>query len=166
MRQFPESTVWNHPVFQHKDYRPYTYHVAAIIEEGERLSQLAVLTQALPVLTDYLKTAETQSEVKISELSATLTAKVRIVAERLAGTYQSSLRNLLAKSVFRLQLLPAPALASAPALVIIPAPAPALVLVLPSESRLSHSGQSSPEPETTGPPKHRMSRAVKTVNDL
>jgi len=79
--------VWNHPVFQHKDYRPYTYRVAVIIEESKRPSQLAVLTQALPVLTDYLKTAEARSKVKISELSATLTAKVRTAAERLAGTY-------------------------------------------------------------------------------
>jgi len=94
--------VWNHPVFQYKDYQPYAYRVAAIIEEGERPSQLAVLTQALPVLTDYLKTAEARSEVKISELSATLTAEVRTAAEQLAGTYQSSLRNLLAESVFRL----------------------------------------------------------------
>ena len=118
------------------------------------------------VLTDYLKTAEARSEVKILKLLVTLTAKVRTAVERLAGTYQSSLRNLLTESVFRLQPPPAPALALAPAPVTIPALALVLALVLLSESRLSHSSQSSLKPETTGLPKHRISRAVKTVNDL
>jgi len=51
--------MWNYLVFQYKNYWLYTYYVTAIIKEGKRLSQLAVLTQALPVFTDYLKTAKT-----------------------------------------------------------------------------------------------------------
>jgi len=170
MRQFPESTVWSHPVFQHEDYRPYADRVAAIIEEGERPSQLAVLSAALPVLTDFLKTAEARNEAQIFQLSAALTAEIRTAEERLAGTYQSSLRDLLAGSVFRLE--PPPASASIPA----PVPTPAVITALApapalsSTSRSSHSGESSrvmsPEAEGTELPKHRMSRAVKNVSDL
>jgi len=55
IRQFLKSAMWNYLVFQYKDYQPYTYHVTVIIKEGEWLSQLTVLTQALLVLTNYLK---------------------------------------------------------------------------------------------------------------
>lgn len=169
MRQFPESAVWSHPVFQHEDYGPYARRVAAVIEEGERPSQLAVLTQALPVLTDYLKTAEARNEAQFTKLSAALTAEIRTAEERLSGTYQSSLRDLLAGSVFRLQ--PPPVLASIPAPVLTTTLSPAPVSS--SASWLNHSGESgesgrssrskSPEVE---PPKYRMSRTVNAVSDL
>ena len=121
MRQFPESAVWSHPVFQHEDHGPYAHRVAALIEECEQPSQLAVLTQALPVLTAYLKTAEAWNEAQIAELSAALTAEIRTAEERQAGTYQSSLRGLLAGSVFQLQ--PPLALAS----ILTPVPTPAVI---------------------------------------
>ena len=142
------------------------YCITVIIKEGKQLSQLTVLTQALLVLTNYLKTAKAQSEVKILKLLATLTAKVCIVAERLTGTYQSSLRNLFTESVFQLQLPLALALVLAPALVIIPALALVLILVLLLESQLSYFSQLSLELEITGLPKHCISWVIKTVNNL
>jgi len=177
MRQFPESVVWNHPVFQHQDYRPYARRIADLIDEGERPSQLAVLTQALPVLTEYLKAAEARKEAQIAELSAALTTEIRTAEERLAGTYQASIREILAGSVFRLQSLPGPASLPAPASIpapiltpaVVPSPSPAPTsapasLSTSDSSRSSRSSRSvSPESE---PPKYRMSRTVKTVSDL
>src|SRR5213083_1624385 len=53
--QFPTNPVWNHPVFQHEEFAPFAQHVRAFTRDGERPSQLAVLTQAIPTLADYLK---------------------------------------------------------------------------------------------------------------
>ena len=194
MRQFPECAVWSHPVFQHEDYTLYASQVMALIEEDERPSQLAILTQALPVLADYLKANEAQREVQITELSAAITAEISTAKEQLAGAFQSSLQAFLAESVFQLKSasIPTPALAPAPA------PSPAQVPVsIPQVSLLSASRSISPqsgaqsraqsgaepgvesevapgaasgavvEGEVEGEPqRYRMSRAVKTIRDL
>lgn len=166
----------------------------ALIEEDERPSQLAILTQALPVLADYLKANEARREVQITELSAAITAEISTAKEQLAGAFQSSLQAFLAESVFQLKSasIPTPALAPAPA------PSPAQVPVsIPRVSLLSASRSISPqsgaqsraqsgaesgvesevapgaasgavvEGEVEGEPqRYRMSRAVKTVRDL
>ena len=87
MHRFLECAVWSHPVFQHQDYAPYASQVMALMQEDERLSQLAILTQALPVLTDYLKAAEARREAQAAELSAAITAEIYTVKEQLATAY-------------------------------------------------------------------------------
>lgn len=189
MRQFPECAVWSHPVFQHEDYAPYAGRVMALMEEDERPSQLGILTQALPVLTDYLKAAEARHEAQITELSAALTAEIRTAKEQLAGAYQSSLQTFLAESIFQLKPastpapgpVPAPTLASTP-----PIPLPRRLGELVADGSLCSSAPSpvsrSVSPGVAGsaaeysleaeaevevePPRYRMSRAVKTVRDL
>ena len=183
MRRFPECAVWSHPVFQHQDYVPYASQVVALIEEDERPSQLAILTQALPVLTDYLKAAEARREAQAAELSAALTAEIHTAKEQLATAYRASIQTFLADSVF--QLAPAPAPAPAPELVPVPVPVPQRLGELVIEegglcSRSISPGVASSSAEDSEcslqsggvelggaePPKHRMSRAVKTVQDL
>src|SRR5436190_149346 len=53
-KQYPTSPIWNHPIFQQKEYELFIQQVQASIKgEEERPSQLAILTQAIPVLADY-----------------------------------------------------------------------------------------------------------------
>jgi hypothetical protein len=187
MRRFPECVVWSHPVFQHKEYALYASRVMALMEEDEQPSQLAILTQALPLLTDYLKTVDARREAQITELSAALTAEIHTAKEQLAGAYQSSIQTFLAQSVFQLK----PASTPTPAPALAPASTPLIPLSqrlgesvaegsLRDSAPLSASGSVSPGvassaedhgPETgaeaeADPPRHRMSRDVKTVRDL
>jgi hypothetical protein len=189
MRRFPDCAVWSHPVFQHEDYAPYAGRVTALLEKDERPSQLAILTQALPVLTDYLKIAEARREAQMTELSRALTAEIRTAKEQLAGAYQSSLQTFLAESVFQLKSAstpapaPAPASASASAPLFLPLPQRLGKLVAEGEgsfcsstpllsvSRLvSPAAPGSAEERSleagVEPPRYRMSRAVKTVKGL
>lgn len=167
MDRFPKSPIWNHPVFQHPDYRLFAQEVSAYIEEDEQPSQLTLLTQAVPALTDYLQSSEARGEARIAELTATLTAEIREIESRLADTNQSSLRKVLAEGVFQLKLVePAPdqglglGLEPAPAITFLPPPPGSDGSALPSPSRLS-----SPSVGEL-PPRHCMSRAVKTVEGL
>ena len=57
------------------------------MQEDERPSQLAILTQALLVLTDYLKAAEARREAQAAELSAAITAEIYTAKEQLATAY-------------------------------------------------------------------------------
>ena len=183
MHRFPECAVWSHPVFQHQDYAPYASQVMALMQEDERPSQLAILTQALPVLTDYLKAAEARREAQAAELSATITAEIHTAKEQLATAYQSSIQAFLADRVFQLAPAPAPVPVTVPAPVPVPVTVPAPVPV--PEGGGVYSRSISPgvatslaedseynaeikgvELEGAEPPKYRMSRAVKTVKDL
>jgi len=69
--KFPESPVWSHPVFRHEAYPPFKQQVLAFIEEEERPSQLTRLTQAIPTLTDYLKSIDEWNEARFKQLEAT-----------------------------------------------------------------------------------------------
>ena len=155
------------------------------------------MKQALPVLTDYLKAAEVRTGAQIAEVQATvtsLTAELQMVETWMAGTYQTSLKDFLTRSVFQLQppsppfaslMAPAPGHTDDPLTPLAQGPMDSLLtpqapLPLPSlppsvalpqlsissanlSSRSSRTDRSaSPQPE---PPKHRMSRAVKTVWD-
>ncbi|KAK4232668.1 transcriptional activator of glycolytic enzymes-domain-containing protein [Achaetomium macrosporum] len=151
----------------------------------ESVSAGHMLTQALPVLTDCLKTAEARREAQIWELSTALMAEIRTAKEQLAGAYQSSLQTFLAESLFQLKPASTPMPAPAPAPVstpLIPLPRSLGELVAEGSLRgpapLSVSRSISPgiagsaedhglEAEAEAdPPRHRMSRAVKTVRDL
>ena len=143
------------------------------MQEDERPSQLAILTQALPVLTDYLKAAEARREAQAAELSAALTAEIHTAKEQLATAYQSSIQAFLADRVFQLAPAPAPVLVTVPAPVPVPegggvysrsiSPGVATSSAEDSEYNAEIMGV---ELEGAEPPKYRMSRAVKTVKDL
>src|SRR5204863_502539 len=66
--QFPTHPVWNHPVFRHEAFAPFAQHVRASTRDGERPSQLAVLTQAIPTLADYLKSIDARNEARADEI--------------------------------------------------------------------------------------------------
>jgi hypothetical protein len=53
---FPNNLVWNHPVFQRSAYATFAQKVETSLQEKEHPSQLSLLYQAMPLLTDYLKT--------------------------------------------------------------------------------------------------------------
>ena len=141
----------------------------ALMQDDERLSQLAILTQALPVLTDYLKAAEARREAQAAELSAAITAEIHIAKEQLATAYQSSIQAFLADRVF--QLAPAPV----PAPVPVPVPerggfysrsiSPGVATSSAEDSEYNAEIRGA-KLEGVEPPKYRMSRAVKTVKDL
>lgn len=189
MRQFPESAIWKHPVFEHDDYAPFAAQVAAVIDEGEQPSQLAVLTQALPVLTEYLQAAEARKAAQIAELSALILAQIQASESRLAGMYQAAVRNVLAGSFFQLQ---PPSFGSAPAAFLAPqvafAPPVPSPLPSPSPSPSPSASSCSTPPATTPspipsasipspdmdldpdlnaePPKHTMDRETRSIVTL
>ena len=57
---FPGNPVWNHPVFQHSAYLAFAQKVEACLQDTEHLSQLSLLHQAMPQLTDYLRAMDTR----------------------------------------------------------------------------------------------------------
>ena len=69
MGLYPESPVWSHPVFRHPAYRPYAEQVSTHVQKDDRPSQLTVLTEALPVLTDYLTSIDSRNAARIAELA-------------------------------------------------------------------------------------------------
>jgi hypothetical protein len=76
MRQrFPNSPIWNHAVFQHKAYEQFSAHVQEVVGaggDGERPTQLALLTQAIPELADSLRSIDARIEASSSELKAAI----------------------------------------------------------------------------------------------
>ena len=84
MRQFPDSPVWNHPVFQHEAYQPFAQQVSAFVQEEEQPSQLAVLVQAMPVLADYLKSVDSRNEARAAELKTAFETEVRADSDLLS----------------------------------------------------------------------------------
>jgi len=91
MQQFPDSPVWNHPVFQHEAYQAFTQQVSAFVQEEERPRQLTLLVQATPVLADYLKSIES----RIEAIPAQLDIRLQEYEKRLRETQSSELRSLL-----------------------------------------------------------------------
>lgn len=189
--RFPKSAVWNHPVFDHKDYLRFAAQVAAVMEEGERPNQLALLEAAIPTLTDFLRSSDTRNQALMAGVATK--ADLQVMGAQLAEALRDSVGEMLDSAVFKLARPPLaagpaqPLFASAPAVTpappaafVPPAPSPApsvpssLASLAPpppaasSASTSSVSGQShrSVTPEGAGPPAYRMSRSVKTVTDL
>jgi hypothetical protein len=53
--RFPNSPIWNHPVFQHKAYEWFYARIRDAVSpsvEGEQPNKLALLTQVMPELAD------------------------------------------------------------------------------------------------------------------
>ena len=193
--QYPRSAVWAHPVFQHPDYRKFAQEVSASVEADDRPAQLTFLAQAVPVLTDYLQSVESRNEVRLAELRSAVTSHltdtiesgIREMEARYNNASQLSLRKVLAEGVFQLKLAettPAPALLpidptftpiaeldvqNSPA----PAPVPGVVQAVTFVSPTQGLTTSPPPPQNQlgrpgpgEPPRHRMSRSVRTVEAL
>ncbi len=74
MELYPKSSVWNHPVFRHPDYRPFAREVLGCIEADGRLLALR------------------------SEMTA-IGTRIQEIEGRLAGGRESALRKVLAEGV-------------------------------------------------------------------
>lgn len=190
-QMFPNSPVWNHPVFQHEAYLPFAREVEACLrQEEEGPSQLSMLHQAMPVIADCLKAMDARNDQRARELQASFD---RMVESQRA---QSSQLQLLTSGslTFRLEVPSAsvyPRPTARPLTVRPPAPlsvvessqyvlARASVVASPLPSPLlppialppSPPPQQKPESELElelqpeQPPVYRMCRAVKSVRAL
>jgi hypothetical protein len=187
MRLFPQSPVWNHPVFQQEAYVQYARRLSALLqEEGEQPSQLATLIQAMPVLADYLQSIDARHEARVTGLAAELRAMQCLIESQ-----SSQLQSLLTTSLtvqFGAAGPPAPATPAVPAASTALSASTAPTASRGSRAHLAGDGQSqytsaqsslrssrstSPaacvqeggRPELP-PPQHRMCRTIKTVEEL
>lgn len=157
--QYPLSPVWNHPVFQHPEYRPFTRRVLARANGDEEPDRLTLLTQALPEFTEHLLTAEARHTAQLTEATATLTAHISGLEARLAGTYSTYLRQALAEATLQIRLPePAAATITMPDLEV----EPAFAIPIDPEAQFDFRVPSANET----PPEYRMSRATSTVEAL
>ena len=190
-QMFPNSPVWNHPVFQHEAYLPFAREVEACLrQEEEGPSQLSMLHQAMPVIADCLKAMDTENDQRARELQASF--------DRMAESQRalsSQLQLLTSGSLtFRLEVSSAsvyPRPTARPLTVRPPAPlsveessqnasARAGVVASPLPSPLLPPIASPPPPppqqrpesepelelQPEQPPVYRMCRAVKSVRAL
>jgi len=161
MQQFPNSPVWNHPVFQHEAYRPFAQQVSGFVQEEEHPSQLAVLVQAMPVLADYLKSIDSRNEARAAELKTAVETEVRAAETRLREAQSEQLQTFLVTG------LQAATVAVQPSSIDNSYPTSAG----PAGTHKVPAPEPEPEPEPEldpdlQPPRHRMCRAVKTVEGL
>jgi hypothetical protein len=166
---FPSNPIWNHPVFQHSAYTAFAQEVEACLHDKEHPSQLSILYQAMPLLTDYLKAIDARNGQRMNNLKASIDS----IAQ--SQSTQSAQLQLLTSNglTFRLK---AP---QQQQLLLLPPPLPTII----SSSRYTSAKASivatplarSPSPpllsqqkeqELLQPPKHRMCRAVRTVEAL
>ncbi len=176
---FPHNAVWTHPVFQHEAYEQYAQKVLPLLSEAE--SELPLLHRALPQLVDHLKAMEARDIQRTAELKALIDA-ASLQATQAAEAAQAAHH---AAQQAPLQLLTAGGLTlrlDTPA-------APTLALAASSRSvdqcaSAYISAASSPAPEQQpllteavgelplplqppiAMPMYRMSRAVKTIDQL
>jgi hypothetical protein len=165
---FPSNPVWNHPVFQHSAYAAFAQRVEACLQDKEHPSQLSLLYQAMPLLTDYLKTIDTRNEQRIDSLKDSLKASIDSIAQSQSLQSQQLQQLTSGNLTFRLE--------APQQLQLLLPPLPALSTI----SSTYTSAQATPlarspsppiqvqerELELLEPPKHRMCRAVRTVEAL
>ena len=165
MKRYPKSAVWNHPVFQHEDYRQFTREASALIqqdEQGEKPSQVALLAQAMPVLTDYLQSIDTRNEARIAKLKADLQTTMASQTSQLQELFTTGLTfELKAPASGLLQ-----SEGSAPSLE--PSSLEPPSRYISAQASISNSRVATPAPPVTSaePPEYRMCRTTKTVEDL
>ena len=69
---FPESPIWNHPVFQHSAYAAFAQKVEACSYDKEHPSQLSILYQAMPLLADHLKIIDARIDQTTNRLATSI----------------------------------------------------------------------------------------------
>jgi hypothetical protein len=166
---FPHNAVWTHPAFQHKAYGQYAQKVLPLLSETE--SELSLLYRALPQLIDHLKSMEARDIQRTAELKAL----VDTASSQAAQAVKAAQAAHHAAQQAPLQLLTAGSLTLR-----LDAPGtPAVAALAPTASDRSigqctstyMSAAASPTPEQQPPPRpptptYRMSRAVKTIDQL
>jgi hypothetical protein len=170
---FPNNPIWNHPVFQHSAYQAFAQKVEACLQDKEHPSQLSLLYQAILQLTDYLRAMDT----RIDGLGDRLKAITNSIAQSqsLQSLQLQQLQHLTSGNLtFRLE---------APQQLLLPMPLPppstapssytfaqASIVATPfarsPSPPLQGQDQVQQERELLEPPKHRMCRAVRTVEAL
>ena len=185
---FPNSPIWNHPVFQHEAYARFCAQVRDVIGpggEGERPTKLAMLTQAIPELADYLRSSDARSEARGNELKAAMDDIVTQQRQQLQHNAQGAeLLQWLAQSLARLpqQLLRPGAMGGAAGAggavgeageavdscytLARASLAPSLAPSPPDTNGPSAVATAEGPPEPLEPPSYRMCRSVKTVEAL
>jgi hypothetical protein len=190
---FPHNAVWTHPVFQHKAYEQYAQDVLPLLSETE--NELSLIYRALPQLIDHLKAMEGRIEARDVRQTAELKALIDTAASQASQAASAAQAAHHAAQQAPLQLLTAGGLTlrldapAAPAAPTTADTAPAAALTLAARSRSIDqcssayiSAAASPVPEWQPPPAeavgelplslplpmpiYRMSRAVKTVDQL
>lgn len=177
-KRFPRSPVWDHGVFQNKAYKLFAARMEDVVDcssdgGNEQPSQLAILTQAMPALVDFLHTMDSRMETRMNKLQVAMGCAV---ADQSAAQ-SAQLMQLLASGSLTLRMEQSgssqPPLA--PALLL----APAGSIAAGSNSQYT-SAQTSLAPSLAPsratsppasqhleePPRHCMSRTVKTVELL
>jgi hypothetical protein len=159
---FPSSLVWNHPVFQHSAYTAFAQEVATCQQEKEHPSQLTLLYQAMPVLTDYLKTIDARNEQRIDSLRASIDSITQSQSLQSQQLQQLTSGNL----TFRLE---APQLQLQQQLQLLPLLPPLPLPSLPSVSSSTYNSAQasivatplarSPSPSPQGPSRHSQAQA-------
>lgn len=167
MLKYPRSPVWLHPVFQHRAYLQYAQEVRAFTQEEERPSQLAVLTQAMPVLSDFPQSIDMRNEARLVQLDQKLEKRLGNQSQQ-GSQILSLLSNGLTVHIKATNTSPDGAMGVAITATAGPAGSPAAGPAGP----LTAGPAGSPAaglagPPTAGPPpQYSMSRAVKTVEGL
>jgi hypothetical protein len=169
MKQFPESLVWSHPVFQHTEYQQFAQEVSTLVQqEVERPSQLDLLVQAVPVLANYLQSIEGRIADLKTSLQTSLKTELQATEKQRIESQTLQLQTLLSAGLtFELKTTGT----STNLLQLQPAIAPTAI-VEEAQSRYE-SARSTPVRSTAPapaseeePPQYRMCRAIKIVEDL
>ena len=174
--RFPNSPVWNHPVFQHKAYGRFCARVLDVVGpggEGERPTKLALLTQAMPELADHLRFIDARGEARSNEVMAAIGDITKQLEEQHnTNTQGAELLQLLAQTLDRYSgalgvggaaTRPSLALSLAPSLA--PSPPDSSTTNRPLAPATTAAAAQQPL-ELLEPPDYRMCRSVKTVEAL
>ena len=175
-------------MFQHEAYTRFCAQVRDVIGpggEGERPTKLAMLTQAIPELADYLRSSDARSEARGNELKAAMDDIVTQQRQQLQHNAQGAeLLQWLAQSLARLpqQLLRPGAMGGAAGAggavgeageavdscytLARASLAPSLAPSPPDTNGPSAVATAEGPPEPLEPPSYRMCRSVKTVEAL
>ena len=189
-RRFPRHPVWNHPVFQHQAYGAFAQQVEASLDAEVAPSRLSILYQAIPMLADELQAMDARSEQRVKQQSEQLTRSIDQLLE-LQSSQALQLQLLTSGSlVFRLEAPQMPSRAALPLPLpsdiasskyasaqtsIAATPLRACSPGLPihpryqqhqEQQQYQHQHQHQEQQPLAQPPKYRMCRAVRTVEDL
>ncbi|KAJ6780567.1 hypothetical protein PWT90_10658 [Aphanocladium album] len=164
--QFPASPIWNHPVFQHPEYRVYSQQLQSSIQEAEQPSQLTILTQAIPILTEYLKSIDAKNESRIVATEARLQAEIISQSTQLQALLSGGLTVHLQAALSTARPSTATGLAAATTTATTAAPSPAATALLTGPRTSLETGPEVMAEEAISVPQYRMCRTVKTVEAL
>ena len=170
--------MWDHPVFRHAAYNAFAQRVRAHTGDGQPPSQLALLRQAMPVLTDFLQSLEARSDARASRVEQALSQRLAAESDRIQASQLQVLTSGALTLRLDLQQLPATAAPPPPRLTVPAVVAPSAVVsryasaVATPLARSPSPGNDLLQPDALyrafdeQPPRHRMCRSVKTVERL